>query len=285
MAAGSLFIWLVVTLVLWLGLRGWRPDDPERAAQWLIVGGGVILPTVVLAALLVFALPPLFTRHVVAADALHVEVFGEQWWWRVRYREADGTSVELANDLRLPRGRQSRIRLGSDNVIHSFWVPSLAGKVDMIPGRTTFLSLEPTATGGFRGVCAEYCGESHARMAFSVTVVEPQDFAVWLASERQDAAEPATDGERRGRALFVERGCGACHAVRGTESRGRIGPDLTHFASRPTLAAAALPNDTAALKAWLRHPSRIKPGARMPAFETIGEQELDLIAAYLDGLR
>lgn len=285
MAAVSIALWLALSVLLLLAIRGWRPARPDRTAPWLIVGGGVILPTVVLAVLLVAALPPLFTRHVVAADALHVEVIGEQWWWRVRYRHPGGAAVELANELRLPRGRQTRVQLGSDNVIHAFWVPALAGKVDMIPGRTTFLTLEPTMVGEFRGVCAEYCGDSHARMAFTATVVEPQAFSAWLSAQQQDAAQPGTDGERRGRELFVARGCGACHTVRGTDSRGRIGPDLTHFASRPTVAAMALANDTNTIKSWLRQPSRIKPGARMPGFATIGEQELDLIAVYLGGLR
>jgi cytochrome c oxidase subunit II len=177
------------------------------------------------------------------------------------------------------------IVLDSPDVIHSFWIPSLGGKMDMIPGRTTRLVLEPERPGTYRGACAEYCGESHALMAFSVEVMERDDFDAWLAAERAPAAAPTADPARRGAELFHQVGCGACHAIRGTEATGDIGPDLTHLASRRTLAAGTLPMTEEALVRWISDPQAVKPGARMPAFGVLGEQRVEALAAYLASLK
>jgi cytochrome c oxidase subunit 2 len=212
-------------------------------------------------------------------------VDGEQWWWRVRYPTPDGGHVELANEIRLPVGERVTVQLASDNVIHSFWIPSLAGKIDMIPGRRTHVSLEPTRTGVFRGVCAEYCGTAHALMAFPVVVMERAAFDAWLAAEARPAQPPAGVDAQRGLDAFAESGCGACHTVRGTPAAGVVGPDLTHVGSRSTLGAATLPNDPRHLAAWLTDPSRHKPGVQMPAFGMLGGGRLEALAAYLRELK
>jgi cytochrome c oxidase subunit 2 len=169
-------------------------------------------------------------------------------------------------------------------VIHSFWIPSLAGKLDMIPGRVNRLVVEPTRTGTFRGACAEFCGASHALMAFSVEVMEPAAFEAWLGQQAADAAEPATALAVRGRELFNQVGCGGCHTVRGTEAAGVIGPDLTHLASRPTLAAATLPNTHEALVRWITRTETVKPGSLMPSFGALPADHVEAIATYLGGL-
>jgi cytochrome c oxidase subunit 2 len=282
MAGGSLLIWMaVVALALYCA----APDRQKPGAQVLIVGGGVAVPVLVLAALLVYGLamlPPLVARA--PADALQVSVVGEQWWWRVRYLPDGGDAIELANELRLPVGERVQLRLDSDNVIHSFWVPSLGGKMDMIPGRTTYLALQPTRTGIFRGVCAEYCGTSHAQMAFYVEVMEREAFDRWLAQQGTAAAAPDDDLARLGAGLFLANGCAACHRIAGTAATGRIGPDLTHVASRHSIAAGVLPTTADALRRWLADTSRIKPGVHMPAFGMLPEAELQALAAYLTAL-
>src|SRR5687768_17460550 len=213
MTAGAAVIWLVVTLLALHAIRAHRAPWSERSGLRLIVGGGVALPIVVLSALMLTGMPQL-TRQLTAASSgtLRIHVTGEQWWWRVRYEPSDAAPIELANELRLPRGRAIEVVLSSVDVIHSFWVPSLAGKVDMIPGRVTRLRLEPERVGVFRGVCAEYCGASHARMGFVVEVMEPPAFAAWLAAQAQSAAVIESEGAR----IFRSSGCAACHSVRGT---------------------------------------------------------------------
>jgi cytochrome c oxidase subunit 2 len=171
--------------------------------------------------------------------------------------------------------------LTSVDVIHSFWVPSLAGKMDMIPGRVTRLTLEPEHAGFFRGVCAEYCGDSHARMGFGVEVMEPDAFATWLASQ----SRPADVADSGGARVFASAGCGACHAVRGTDAISTIGPDLTHVGSRRRIAAETLPNDHASLEQWIEHAATFKPGVHMPAFLTLPSDERAAIAVYLAGLK
>jgi cytochrome c oxidase subunit 2 len=286
MTAGALVIWAAMIALALYCAWGPRRPDAQRFGPALIVGGGVIFPTVVLAGLLVAGLPVL-PRVLDAAPPGRrvIAVAGEQWWWRVRYQTPDGAHVELANEIRLPVGERVTIELSSANVIHSFWIPSLAGKIDMIPGRRTQLSLEPTRTGTFRGVCAEYCGTAHALMAFPVVVMERPAFDAWLAAEARPARTPAGAGAQRGPEVFAESGCAACHTIRGTGAAGVVGPDLTHLGSRSTLAAATLPNDPRHLADWIADPARHKPGAHMPAFGVLGPHRLEALAAYLQELK
>jgi cytochrome c oxidase subunit 2 len=286
MAIGALLVWIGVVL---LGLYYGRPHDasPNRARdRWLIVGAGVAFPIAVLTVLLAYGLsmiPPLVARA--PEGSLVVEVEGELWWWRVRYPQPDGSAVELANEIRLPVGEPVQFRLSSDNVIHSFWIPALGGKMDMVPGRTTFLALNPTAVGTYAGACAEYCGTAHGFMRLLVQVTERVSFDAWLASQSAPAAAPASPAAQRGRQLVLSNGCGACHTVRGTQAQGVIAPDLTHVASRMSLAAATLPADRAAFERWLAAPQRMKPGVHMPAFAMLAAEDQRAMAAYLEGLR
>ncbi|HXH84912.1 MAG TPA: cytochrome c oxidase subunit II, partial [Candidatus Tectomicrobia bacterium] len=229
MAAGAVVIWLaVVALALYAIYRPPRLFS-RRAGAMLVVGGGVVFPLLVLTALLVHGLALLPRLLAPAPDtSLRIAVAGEQWWWRVRYLRPGGAPVELANEIRLPVGEPVEFTVTSPDVIHSFWIPSLAGKIDMIPGRVTRLAFRPTRTGVFRGTCAEYCGIAHALMSFVVVVLEREQFARWLARQAEPAAPPASPDVARGQAVFLASGCAACHAVRGTPARGVIGPDLTH---------------------------------------------------------
>jgi cytochrome c oxidase subunit 2 len=286
MAAGALVIWAAVTgLALFYG----RPHEPRPSRQrdWsLIVGGGVVIPVVVLTGLLVYGLGSLPDYLARAPEgSLTIDVVGRQWWWDVRYRPPGGGEISVANEVRLPVGEPVQFRLASDNVIHSFWVPALGGKMDMIPGRVTSLRLQPTRTGTFMGVCAEYCGTSHALMRFLTVVMEHDAFAAWLERQASPAAEPTTDAERLGRDALVANGCGACHRVRGTVADGIAGPDLTHVAGRLTIGAGTRPTTGDHLREWVADAERTKPGVHLPAFDMLPTAELDAIALYLESLR
>jgi cytochrome c oxidase subunit 2 len=286
MAAGAAVVWTAVLGFALYATRAQAERHGPRAARWLIIGGGVVTPTIVLAALLVYGLrlmPPL--REPATPGSVRVDVSGEQWWWRVRYRPAGGEAVELANEIRLPVGQRTEFRLVSPDVIHSFWIPALGGKVDMIPGHVNTLVLEPQRTGVFRGACAEFCGASHAYMEFVVEVMEPEAFSRWLRHQAAPAQPPSTATARRGRDAFVRNGCGGCHTVRGTSANGPLGPDLTHVGSRLSLAAGTLPNTPPAFRTWIARTHAVKPEVLMPSFDMLPPQELDDIAAYLESLQ
>jgi cytochrome c oxidase subunit II len=284
MAGGAALIWVLVIGVVVYATRIAPGPHSERVGDVLLLWGGLVVPTVVLGGLLTWGLAMMAELRA-PADGLRIAVSGEQWWWRVDYHmPGRDAPVSSANEVRLPQGQRVEFELSSPDVIHAFWIPSIAGKVDMIPGRTTRLVVEPTRTGTFRGACAEFCGESHALMAFSVEVMEPAAFEQWLAQEAAGAKAPATAEAARGRELFGQVGCAACHAVRGTLAEGTIGPDLTHLAGRATLAAGILPNDRDALVRWITQTETIKPGSRMPSFGALPAEHVEAIAAYLEGL-
>lgn len=258
----------------------------ERRVRLWIIGGGTIVPTVILSGLLLFSLPMLPKLLAPApADALQIEVRGKMWWWRVRYLSPSTESVELANEIRLPVGEPVEFRLASDDVIHAFWIPSLGGKVDMIPGRITRLKLVPTQTGTFRGACAEYCGLSHALMNFDVIVMEKDEFTSWLDQQRSPATSPTESLAIRGQQLFLHNGCNACHTIRGTEAHGTIGPDLTHIGSRHSIAAGVLKNEPNQFARWISHASTIKPGSKMPDFDRVSADDLRALAEFLESLQ
>jgi cytochrome c oxidase subunit II len=284
MLGGAVLIWFLVIGAVVYASRTAPDRQSERTGNALLLWGGLVLPTIVLGGLLTFGLA-LMAELRAPGHGLKIAVSGEQWWWRVDYH-LPGTAapVASANEVRLPRGERVEIELTSPDVIHAFWIPSIAGKVDMIPGRVTRLVVEPTRTGTFRGACAEFCGESHALMAFSAVVMEPAQFEQWLARQATDAKAPATSEAALGQKLFDQVGCGACHAVRGTTAQGTIGPDLTHLAGRTTLAAGILPNNHEALVRWITQAETIKPGSRMPSFGALPADHAEAIASYLEGL-
>jgi cytochrome c oxidase subunit 2 len=287
MLAGAALIYVLV-----LGCATYAavvaPDrHPRFPGQAFIVGGGVVLPVVVLAALLTysFVLGRDLSRGP-GPEALRIEVIGKQWWWEVRYLPPDGGEpVVSANELRLPVGQPVELLLSSTDVIHSFWLPSIAGKRDMIPGRVNRLVLEAEAPGVYRGQCAEFCGGPHALMAFYAIAEPAGDFARWLEREAAPATAPEDAFLRRGRNLFLSSGCGVCHAIRGTPAEGQLGPDLTHLGSRMSLGAGVLPNNVGTIAGWIADTQHIKPANKMPSFNTFSGVELRAIAAYLASLR
>ncbi len=249
-----------------------------RLIGWV---GGVV-PVVVLLGLLLYSLPAMRPLPVAQND-LRIAVKGEQFWWRVRYQPPGAAPVVTANEIRVPVGRTVQFDLTAGDVIHSFWIPGLAGKMDMIPGRTNRLIVRATKPGTFRGVCTEFCGLSHALMAFDVVAMEPAAFDAWLANERRPATPAA--GTAAGARAFAANGCAGCHAIAGTDAAGEIGPDLTHLGSRSSLGAGTQPMSRAALVRFITDAPAVKPGARMPAYPQMPRQDAQAIAAYLESLK
>jgi cytochrome c oxidase subunit 2 len=217
--------------------------------------------------------------------ALQVRITASEWWWQVEYLDPDPSRTTItANELHLPVDRATRIELRSNDVIHSFWVPNLNGKTDLIPGRSNFQTITPRRTGRWRGQCAEFCGLEHARMALDVSVDDAATFTRWRAAQLAPATPPRTASQSQGQQVFMASTCASCHAIAGTDAAGRIGPNLTHLASRRTLAAGALPMRPGALADWIRDPHAGKPGTNMPATDLPPDQ-LAALVAYLMSLR
>jgi len=280
MLVGGALIWTLVLGTAIAATLGLFKNASSRTANVLIVGGGVVFPTIVLAALLVFGLG-LLPSWRADPDRLKIYVHGEQWWWRVAYEVPDGdTRIISANEIHMPTGQPVEFVLTSADVIHSFWIPSLGGKLDMIPGRTTRLLLEAQKAGIYRGVCAEYCGTSHAHMAFAAVVHEPDAFAAWLDAR----AGPAEKISGAGSELFMSSGCAACHWITGFAERGSVGPDLTHVGSRRTIGAGIMENTKGNLERWITDPEHIKPGAQMPDYRPLPEEDIAAIARFLSEL-
>jgi cytochrome c oxidase subunit II len=277
-AGGTLLFVLVMTLLALAMRRGGRSLRPRA---WLL-GGGVVLPLVVLAPLLVDSVRRSAALDAAApADALLVGVGARMWWWELRYADPDGgPEILAANELHVPVGRTVRLALASDDVIHSLWVPALAGKMDLVPGRIQHLQLRADRPGVYLGACAEFCGEQHTRMGFRIIAMPAAEFDRWLQQQRAQAAAH----QAVGRDAFVAAGCAVCHRVSGV-SEGRFGPDLSHVASRQTLGAGRLPNDEAALRQWIVDVQRLKPGARMPSFTHLDDATLAALTTYLASLK
>jgi cytochrome c oxidase subunit 2 len=286
MTGAGAILWFGVVALAAYAMRKEPDGRALREARTLVVVGGFVLPAIALAVLLSYSLAmlPDFLAPV-PAESLRVSVVGEQWWWRVRYQQPGEGTIELANEIRLPVGEPVEFQLESRDVIHSFWIPSLAGKSDMIPGRRTRLRVEPLETGIFRGVCAEYCGTSHALMGFPVVVQEKTEFDSWLERESEPAAISEAPLAVWGRELFGASGCGACHTIRGTPADGVLGPDLTHVGSRRSLGAGLLPNTLEDFELWIARTGELKPSVHMPTFGMLPDSEIEAIAAYLGSLR
>lgn len=267
-------------LLAWHAWRAPPGQISDRSGLRMVLWLGAVFPAVFLGIMLTLSLPQMRAMRAAPGD-LRIAVDGEQFWWRVTYRPAGGTAVETANEVRIPVGRTVAFELTSPDVIHSFWIPGLAGKLDMVPGRTNQLVVRATRPGTFRGVCAEFCGLAHARMAFDVVAMAPGDFDLWLAG----LARPAAPAAGAGAELYQAYGCAGCHAVRGHGPATPIGPDLTHFAGRRTLGAGTLPMNQANIAAFIRDSSAIKPGSLMPAFPAMSAEDSAAIAAYLQELR
>ncbi|WP_084782030.1 cytochrome c oxidase subunit II [Roseivivax halodurans] len=284
MLAGAVVLWIFMNgLMVYVTRINVRQMSPKKA-EALIIGGGIVFPTVVIACLLSYALAAMPDMRA-EGTGTRLKVTGEQWWWRVEYwPEGADAPIVSANEIVLPAGSRSEIALTADKVIHSFWVPALGGKTDMFPGRETRMSLEPLEPGTYRGQCTEFCGDSHAWMAFNTVVLPQEEYDAWLENAATDAVAPEGEAATRGREVFFAEGCGACHQVRGTAATGKVGPDLTHLGSRTSLAAGTLPLDEPSLIRWVRDAKAVKPGAEMPAYDHLSDDDLSDLAAYLEGL-
>ncbi len=261
--------------------RSLMPLRERAGMRWITIGTGI--SAVVLFACAVWTL---FTLSAVAIPAtkpkVMIEVQAYQFWWRVRYLDEHGAVLlTTANEIHIPQGEPVLFRLTSADVIHSFWVPALAGKMDAVPGQTNVTWLQGDKLGRYRGQCSEYCGVQHAHMGFDVTVDTPADYQRWVEAQRQPAISPPPQAVS-GAHIFMEK-CSGCHAVRGTAAKGALAPDLTHLMSRETIAAGTLPNGASELRRWLAHTQEVKPGSAMPVVP-LDAAELDAVVGYLTTL-
>jgi cytochrome c oxidase subunit 2 len=253
---------------------------PGTPIAW-VIGGGIIMPAVVLTLTYALTLATMRAQASQPAQGVVIEIIGRQWWWEVRYPAAE---VVTANEIHIPAGQPVTLQLTSADVIHSFWVPELNGKLDLNPRQTNTLILQADQPGEYRGQCAEFCGIQHAKMALLVIAHEPAEFEAWLSAQQQDAPAPADEATEFGQQVLLGSACVYCHTIRGTNASGVLGPDLTHLASRRTLAAATIPNTRGHLAGWIIDPQGIKPGNKMPPTD-LGADELQALLAYLESLR
>ncbi len=280
---------VVAGLIIAAAMRGRRAGEGEGDGEGrpsritdsgFIWVGGVIVPGLILGLLAVVTVDSTNDLRRSEPGALRIEVTGYQWWWDVRYPD-DG--VVTANEIHIPAGRPVEIGLRSADVIHSFWVPQLAGKVDQVPGQRNVIRLEADQPGTYRGFCAEFCGLQHAKMQFVVIADSPAEFTRWITRRQRPAGGPTSEQAALGQVVFTRSTCGACHRVAGTEARGTSGPDLSDFASRSTIGAVSLENNRRNLTEWIRDPHESKPGNLMPP-TFLPPHELEAIVAYLESL-
>ncbi len=283
-------VFVIVIVYLGLGLtRSFYANRDEadrlRIGARIVLIGGIIIPAAILLGVMVLGLTTLraLARPNIANEST-IHVIGHQWWWEVRYPNAPSGEVVTANEIRIPTGQPMRVLLDSDDVIHSFWVPELHGKLDLVPGQTNETWIEADASGVYRGICAEFCGRQHAKMQFVVVAQPEEAYHAWLDAQAQPAQQSTDELAQRGFGIFMLKGCGNCHTIAGTAADGNIAPDLTHIASRLTLAAASMPNTRGHLAGWITDPQHNKPGAYMPPTNLSGD-ELEALLAYLASLK
>jgi cytochrome c oxidase subunit II len=286
------FVWIVVVIAAALAIRrGIRNAEPDcsmegvrGATKW--IASALATTVVLLLGLLVTSIAA--GRSVSPVGETYtreIRITGYQWWWDVQYLNARPDLIaQTANELHLPVGERVRLILTSSDVIHSFWVPNLHGKRDLIPGKKAIFTIRADKPGIYRAACAEFCGLQHAKMGL-VVIVEPKaDFEKWLHRMRLPAPHPKTAEEQRGQQVFLMTTCSLCHTIKGTIAGARTGPDLTHIGSRRTLAAATIPNNTGNLHGWIADPASIKPGVVMPS-NPLEPADLHALVAYLRSLQ
>lgn len=281
----GLLVWLVVRR------RGSYADQVATSAdgtgtRWILIGG-FATPAIVLALIFVATLGALkaFPVHEPDHREPQIRVIGHRWWWEIEYLYGGvHERVKSATELHIPAGEPVDIELVTRDVIHSFWVPDLHGKVDLLPHMRTRIRIQADRPGIYRGKCAEFCGTQHTNMTFHVIAQEKPVFDAWLTRERQPAAEPVSDAARQGATVFATRACALCHTVRGSGANGLVGPDLTHFGSRRWIAGP-MPNNEAYLRAWVTHAQSLKPGVVMPSILDFTGEELHALTAYLRELK
>jgi cytochrome c oxidase subunit 2 len=284
-------MWGLLVWVAWRRTGTFDAHAPVGAGggmRWVIVGGFVV-PGVAFAAAFVATVAVLHafpTAHHLTSDA-EIRVIGRQWWWQVEYRPTPRLAdrFETANEIHIPVGRPVVIELETADVIHSFWVPRLGGKVDLVPGMTNAIHLQASAPGVYEGGCAEFCGLQHAKMRFQVIAEPPADYQRWLERQGQPAPAISDAQAERGERIFMRSACPMCHAVTGTAALATVGPNLTHFGSRRSIAAGWLPKDIATMHAWVMNAPSLKPGTRMPALTQLSGPELHDLVSYLEALQ
>jgi len=296
-----LITFAIVTAIMWVlvfwvaarrrgTLATHLPWDAPEDRRWIIIGGFTI-PVIVLGTIFALTLKTMAAfpmgdgeMNPTGAD---VRVIGHEWWWEVQYLAGDDAQAEMlgANEIHVPVGKPVDIELRAHDVIHSFWVPRLHGKVDLIPGVVNRIRIQADTPGMYRGECAEYCGPQHAHMIFYVIAQQPAEYGAWLAQARRPAMPPSDAFAERGEQVFMENQCVLCHTIRGTDAHGNVGPDLTHVGSRPGIAANTIPNDIGSLEAWITHAQSLKPYAQMPNITTLNGQDARALVAYLRSLK
>jgi cytochrome c oxidase subunit 2 len=284
----SLVWMLVMMMLIWALFRSRRePQAPEPARERRMTRTVIVATAATVVIISGFTVASYVTTRAISYDDadLIVAVRGQQWWWELSYLDPDTSrSFKTANEIHIPVGRNVKLQLDSADVIHSFWVPSLAGKLDLIPGRKNDLMIRAERPGVYRGQCAEFCGTQHTHMSVFVIAEEPAQFEAWLEAQRKPAAVPAEAENRAGQAVFLAKPCAACHTIRGTNATGTTGPDLTHLADRQTIAAGAFDTTRGSLAAWIADPQTLKPGNNMPMVP-ISSDELRQLSAYMMSLK
>jgi cytochrome c oxidase subunit 2 len=275
---------IVAGFILLAAVRGRLRSGPRESRvsdTGFIVVGGIAVPAVILAVLAVVTVHTASSLRRPDSRAVRIDVVGKQWWWAVDY---PGLGITTANEVHVPVGRAVEIGLTSDNVLHSFWVPQLAGKVDTIPGQTNTLRFTVRKAGVYLGECAEFCGLQHARMKFQVIADPPAEFDRWVARERRPPGEPASELAARGAVAFQRLPCAGCHRIRDTQAQGTVGPDLSDFGSRRTVGAVTVPNTRGYLSGWISNAQALKPGNLMPQI-TMSPDDSASIVEYLESLK
>jgi cytochrome c oxidase subunit 2 len=298
--ANLLLLFCTVSAVVYLIVIGslvwslWRRRGPrverdgnarQERRSWQVIAVGVSFTVLTLITLAVadFAVQRHLSAH--PADAMRIVLTGHQYWWEVEYDEADPSQrLRTSNEIHIPVNRPVELVLTSRDVIHSFWLPNLMGKKDLIPGHTNTEVVVADRPGVFTGQCAEFCGLQHAQMRLTLTAENPEDFERWRQHQLGEAVAPASEAEHKGLAVFMSSSCILCHTIQGTDAAATVGPDLTHLASRATIAAGTLENNPANLASWILEPQRLKPGAMMPA-TSLPPQDLAALTTYLASLR
>ena len=277
---------LVEAVLIWAAIRYRRrsgdPLPPQIHGSTIIEVVWTTLPVIAVGFILFETLPVIFgTQAPAPPSSMDVDVIGHQFWWEFQY---PNSNVVTANELHLPVGQTANLVLKSEDVIHSFWIPALGGKRDAFPGHTNYIWMTPNSVGEFPGQCYQLCGYSHGNMRERAVIESPSDFQAWLTSQQQPAAQPTDPTAAEGGQLFQTRGCAACHTIAGTPAQGKVGPNLTHVASRGVIAGSILQNTPQELRAWLKDPPGIKPGSIMPNLG-LNDHELDVLVAYLQSLQ
>jgi cytochrome c oxidase subunit II len=301
-------LFLIIIVIMWALLaiafykrRGTlaehAPIDMGGGQMWIAVGG-IAIPLIVLTILFVLGLGllrdfPIHGMHggmnqrqMATMMKPEIRIIGHQWWWEIQYLNDDPSqSFTTANELHLPTGRSVNIEVETADVMHSFWVPSLHGKVDLIPGQSNYIRIEASSPGDFKGQCAEYCGEQHAKMRILAVAQEPDEYDAWRQAQLKDGIEPSEPPAKAGKQIFLSGPCSMCHTVRGTIAGGHVAPDLTHIGSRQMIAANVYRNNDAYLEAWITHAQSLKPGAQMPDLTQFNGDQLTDLVAYLRQLQ